>query len=219
MAMDKCIVWMWLNEWMDVCNKILKINKKSGILQPNLIILNLFPTVMKKKHITVIWKKFHEFLKWRSVMKTTYQYKCKLHMSLDNFLHIWSRKSQVTAKSPSPSGGLWLLPFSFCRSLITTLLLLEVIYYSFLCGDHWLLPFYFWRSLITALLLLEVTDYSLLLVEVTDYSPSTSEHHWLLFSLWRSLITPSLLLEVILHFSSPFIGLPHQRTPLFTHPF
>jgi hypothetical protein len=37
MAMDKCNVWMWLNECMYVCYKIWKINKKSGILPPNLL--------------------------------------------------------------------------------------------------------------------------------------------------------------------------------------
>ncbi len=36
MAMDKCIVWMWSNERMYVCYKIWKINKKSGIMPPNL---------------------------------------------------------------------------------------------------------------------------------------------------------------------------------------
>ncbi len=34
MVMDKCIVWMWLNKC--ICYKIWKINKKSGILSPNL---------------------------------------------------------------------------------------------------------------------------------------------------------------------------------------
>ncbi len=36
MAKDKCIEWMWLNECMYVCYKKRKINKKSGILPPNL---------------------------------------------------------------------------------------------------------------------------------------------------------------------------------------
>ncbi len=36
MATDKCIEWMWLYECMYVCYKIWKINKKSGIMPPNI---------------------------------------------------------------------------------------------------------------------------------------------------------------------------------------